>query len=157
MTSWAHRAASEADLAAIAALDAECFGNPWSQDVYRQELYRPFARLNLAEADGVLLGSSCVWVMAEEAHLLRIATAPGHRRRGLGRALLTRVLVEVEAERCHRILLEVGARNEAAVRLYESFGFETIGRRVGYYRHPPDDALVMQRVLAASPQAVHDP
>jgi len=157
MTRWAHRVAIEADLAAIADLDAECFGNPWSQDVYRQELYRPFARLTVVEAGSSLLGLSCVWIIADEAHLLRIATAPDHRRHGLGRALLTRVLAEADAEACHRILLEVGARNAAAVGLYETFGFEVIGRRVGYYARPPDDALVMQRTLAASPQAVPGP
>ena len=35
MTPWRPRPAVEADLPALAALDADCFGNPWSLDVYR--------------------------------------------------------------------------------------------------------------------------
>ena len=38
--------------------------------------------------------------------------------------------------------LEVASRNEAAVRLYESFGFGVDGIRKGYYRDG-DDALLM--------------
>jgi len=147
MRSWSHRPATEADLPALAALDAACFGNPWSADAYRQELVRPCARLTLAEADGVIEGLSCAWIIADEAHLLRIATLAAQRRRGLGRALLQHVIDRAQQAACHRVLLEVAASNLPAVALYDAFGFETIGTRVGYYAHPPDDALVMARVL----------
>jgi ribosomal-protein-alanine N-acetyltransferase len=144
------RPATLADLAAIAALDAACFGNPWTAEVYHQELYRPFARLRLAEDVHGLVGLSCVWIVAEEAHLLRIATVAHERRRGHGRVLLQAVLDETAAAGCQRVLLEVAAGNAPAVGLYAAFGFQPIGRRKGYYAHPPDDALVMQRSLATA-------
>lgn len=141
------RLAAYDDLAAIAALDAACFGNPWSSDVYAQELVRPFARLRLLEQDGVALGLSCTWIIADEAHLLRIATLARARRRGLGRALLQLVIDEAAAAGCQHVLLEVAAGNVPAVSLYRAFGFEPIGRRKAYYVNPPDDALVMRRGL----------
>jgi [ribosomal protein S18]-alanine N-acetyltransferase len=149
------RAATLADLPAIAALDAACFGNPWSLEVYHQELYRPFARLRVAEHGRGLVGLSCTWIIADEAHLLRIAAVAHERRRGLGRALLQAVLDETAAAGCQRVLLEVAAGNAPAVGLYTAFGFQPIGRRKGYYAHPPDDALVMQRVLATA--SLHHP
>lgn len=141
------RAATLADLPAIAALDALCFGNPWSLDTYREELERPFARLRLAEDEHGLVGLSCTWIVADEAHLLRIVTAPRVRRRGHARALLEYVLDDALAARCQQVLLEVAAGNSAAVGLYGAFGFQPIARRKGYYAHPPDDALVMRRAL----------
>ncbi|MCA9710468.1 MAG: ribosomal protein S18-alanine N-acetyltransferase [Myxococcales bacterium] len=156
MTPWRPRPAVEADLPAVAALDADCFGNPWSLDVYRQELLRPFARLWVIDLAGRLVGLSCTWVLGDEAHLLRIATHGAARRQGLGRIMLTDVLEHAAAAGCRRVLLEVAAGNEPAVRLYQALDFEPIGRRPGYYTRPPDDALVMRRSLD-SPEVAAEP
>lgn len=144
------RLATRDDLPAIATLDLACFGNPWSADVYEQELVRPFARLRLFEEGGVVLGLSCAWIVADETHLLRIATLARARRRGLGRALLQAVIDEATAAGCRHVLLEVAAGNVPAVSLYRAFDFEPIGRRKAYYVSPPDDALVMRRALGPS-------
>ncbi|MCX4242378.1 ribosomal protein S18-alanine N-acetyltransferase [Paraliomyxa miuraensis] len=149
------RPATAIDLPALAALDAACFGNPWSLEDYRQELTRSFARLHVVEVAGVLVGMSCSWVVGDEAHLLRIATSCGERRRGRGRALLRGVLDHATAAGCQQVLLEVASSNEAALALYAAFGFVPIGRRNGYYAHPPDDAIVMRRVLSHAPSANH--
>ena len=47
-------------------------------------------------------------------------------------------------------LLEVRASNAAALSLYESEGFEIVGRRRNYYHHPAEDALVMSKLLRAA-------
>jgi [ribosomal protein S18]-alanine N-acetyltransferase len=145
------RLATLADLPALAALDAACFGNPWSADVYAEELARAFARVRVLEAAGAVVALSCAWVVADEAHLLRIATAAQVRRQGLGRRLVQALLDEAQAARCQHVLLEVAARNAPAVALYEALGFRRIGRRKGYYARPPDDALVMRRPLVLPP------
>ncbi len=144
------RAAVSADLPAIVALDAACFGNPWSLDVYREELERPLGRLRVTEDEHGLVGLACTWIVADEAHLLRIVTAARARRRGHARTLLQAVIAEAAAAACQQLLLEVAAGNAAAVGLYTAFGFQPIARRRGYYAHPPDDALVMRCVLADS-------
>ncbi|MEX1362329.1 MAG: ribosomal protein S18-alanine N-acetyltransferase [Nannocystaceae bacterium] len=150
MTEPVVRPATNADLLAIAELDRECFGNPWSLELYRQELHRPFARLVVMERDGALLGLSCSWVVGDEAHLLRIATRAAVRRQGLGRRLLESVLAHVREAGCAVLLLEVAAANLPARALYERFGFEQLAVRKAYYREPPDDAVVMQRRLSRS-------
>jgi len=95
------------------------------------------------------VGFSCTWhVVAAgetEAHLLRIAVDPAFQRRGLGRDLLSAVLERASADGAVRTLLEVGASNRPARKLYEALGFSEIGRRAGYYKAPPDDAVVMSR------------
>jgi ribosomal-protein-alanine N-acetyltransferase len=51
------------------------------------------------------------------------------------------------------IVLEVRPSNHQAINLYESFNFRVTGRRRGYYYDTGEDALVMERRLAAAPSA----
>ena len=57
-------------------------------------------------------------------------------------------LERAQSAGCDSMTLEVAASNDAAIELYAAFGFSVVGRRVGYYRVPPDDALLMRRALA---------
>ncbi|MDD5557281.1 MAG: GNAT family N-acetyltransferase [bacterium] len=54
--------------------------------------------------------------------IVLLATDPASRRRGLGRAMLRRILAEAERDGFDGALLAVG-RDSPAVRLYESEGF----------------------------------
>ncbi len=58
-----------------------------------------------------------------------ISVAKHHRGRGVGRALMQAMLEWAGAAGIRRIELKVYARNERAIRLYRSFGFEAEGRR----------------------------
>lgn len=156
------RRAEPEDADRLAALDGECFGTPWPRDVWMQEITRPFAHVVIAEHAGPLLpvpaddrfggvvGSTCVWVVGDEAHLLRIATHPTLRGRGVGADLLADVLARAEGAGCRQVLLEVARRNRVAIALYEKAGFRTVGERKSYYATPPDDALLMARELVVA-------
>jgi ribosomal protein S18 acetylase RimI-like enzyme len=80
------------------------------------------------------------------ADLQRIAVRPAARRQGLGRELLEELFDRATGLGAIRMLLEVAASNEAAIGLYESFGFEPISRRHDYYADGAD-AVVMERSL----------
>ena len=45
------------------------------------------------------------------------------------------------------MFLEVRVDNDAAITLYRSEGFTTLGRRKGYYDHGRVDAEVLRRAL----------
>ncbi len=139
------RSAEPGDLDAIAAIEAACFPRPWTRVMFAEELARAFARVAVAvsDSDNTLLGFACVWHLPPEAHLLKIATATAARRRGVGGALLRHSLQGARAAGCEQVQLEVASANTNAVRLYERAGFAVVGRRPGYYREPPDDALLM--------------
>ncbi len=81
-----------------------------------------------------------------EAQVLSIAVHPSFARRGVGRALLRRLLESVRSRGCSVATLEVSERNAAARRLYESEGFQKTGRRLRFY---PDgsDAVLMDKPL----------
>jgi ribosomal-protein-alanine acetyltransferase len=87
------------------------------------------------------------WLVFEELHINMVAVAPGWRRQGVARRLLEHVLREARTQGAQAATLEVRRANVAARQLYESLGFEHRGVRVGYYRTPPDDALILWRDL----------
>lgn len=138
------RRAVAQDIPAIARIEQACFGNPWAPDAYFEELGRLHGVLEVLAEGEVVIGFSCCWHIVGEAHLLRLATDPEYRRQGGGRQLLQAVLFRAASVGCSEVTLEVGASNTAAVALYRLFGFEEVGRRRGYYRTPPDDAILMR-------------
>jgi [ribosomal protein S18]-alanine N-acetyltransferase len=76
-------------------------------------------------------------------HVMNVAVAPEHRRRGIAHSLLDR-LFELTAGRGHRgYTLEVRVSNVEAIALYERLGFKPRGVRRGYYTDNREDALVM--------------
>jgi ribosomal-protein-alanine N-acetyltransferase len=82
-----------------------------------------------------------------EWELENIAVLPDFRQRGVGVALLSALLEEARIRHAERILLEVRASNQSAIRLYTLAGFQLIARRRDYYRNPVDDALLFGRPL----------
>jgi ribosomal protein S18 acetylase RimI-like enzyme len=57
-----------------------------------------------------------------------VFTVPDHRRHGLGRAVMTKLIRDSRCEhRLERLFLFTGEENRPARRLYESLGFKTFG------------------------------
>ncbi|WP_280236735.1 GNAT family N-acetyltransferase [Nocardia cyriacigeorgica] len=67
---------------------------------------------------------------AETAELKRIWTARGHRRRGLGRFVLTELEAEITRRGYRRVYLTTGPRQPEAVALYDAAGYTALERTV---------------------------
>ena len=76
---------------------------------------------------------------------LGLMVAKSHRRRGLGQALLAQAVEWAREVGVSKLELYVFPHNEAAIALYESFGFEREGYRRHQYRRAGElvDAVVM--------------
>lgn len=139
------RRADSGDAASIVELEASCFGgDAWSVDAVIAELTGENRRVAVAEDDDGLLGYVALSLAADVADLTRVAVAPTARRRGLGTALLGWAVQEAATAGAERVVLEVAATNEPAVRLYAAAGFTEVARRSRYYRAGVD-AVVMAR------------
>ena len=88
-------------------------------------------------------GYAVLWCFGDQGELANIAVAPGCRGRGLGARLLAAVLDTAREQGVEELFLEVRDSNERAIAMYERRGFEVLGRRVGYYDRPREDARVM--------------
>jgi ribosomal-protein-alanine N-acetyltransferase len=93
---------------------------------------------------GLIVGFLLAWSVADELHLLELASHPDYRRRGFARALLNALILHARQERKRLLLLEVRRSNSAAILLYESTGFERTGVRRGYYSDTGEDAVEMR-------------
>jgi [ribosomal protein S18]-alanine N-acetyltransferase len=148
-------------LPAAVALDQQCLGGLWNQDSYAREMASPNSDLLIAlpdsphlAQDAVALG--CAWAIVDEAHITLLAVAPAYRRQGLGQAVLLALLKSAQGRGMERATLEVRASNQAALALYETFGFRAAGRRKKYYQDNQEDALVLWRGGLQYPQFMEE-
>lgn len=147
------RTQSEADLDAVAELEARCFTNPWTREMLAGELTRsPVAHLFVLRLPGCRVAGFCTcWIVGDELHINTLAVDHPYRGAGLGTYLMSEVLRLAADAGARRATLEVRTSNVAARRLYERLGFQLGGVRRGYYTAPEEDALILWREQLASP------
>ena len=133
-----------ADVPAAHEIDVLSFTLPWPERSMRYEVEgNPAARCWVAEWDGRIAGVLILWMILDEAHIATIATHPDFRKQGIAKKLLIEALNIAHGEGAQSALLEVRAGNEAALKMYEAFGFEAVGRRERYYKDNFEDAILM--------------
>ena len=112
------------------------------------ERERPWALIWLARTDEAVRPSAFLlaWAVADELHLIHIATRPDDRRKGAARALMSTLLDYAVEHRSRLVLLEVRRSNRPAIRLYRSLGFSAMGVRRKYYTDG-EDAIEMTLML----------
>jgi [ribosomal protein S18]-alanine N-acetyltransferase len=130
----------------IKSIDLACLGDFWSMNAYEREIDSPNSSLiAIVNDENVVLGFGCLWAILEEAHITILAVRPEYQQQGIGRYLVWGLLREATVKGLEWATLEVRASNLAAINLYESFGFITIGRRRNYYQSSNEDALILWR------------
>lgn len=92
-----------------------------------------------------LVGLGCFWSILEEAHITILAVHPDYQRQGLGKFLLYALLRDAKRRQLEWATLEVKPSNQAALSLYQKFGFKEAGRRRKYYKDTGEDALILWR------------
>jgi RimJ/RimL family protein N-acetyltransferase len=109
----------------------------------------PNAAVFVAEDEGRIVGRLSI---ARDQHPasrhvadLGLMVAMSHRRRGIGTRLLEAALDWAYHSDVRKLELHVFPHNEAAIRLYENFGFVQEGYRRGHYRRGNEyvDAILM--------------
>jgi ribosomal-protein-alanine N-acetyltransferase len=138
------------DAKEIAVLHAASFRRGWSDDEVEQLLLDSHVVADRVTVRGNLAGFILSRWAADEAEILSIAIAAALQGQGLGRALLRRNLQRLAGLGVRAAFLEVGADNAPALALYQSMGFEQVGKRERYYGSdfaPDSTALVLRREI----------
>jgi ribosomal-protein-alanine N-acetyltransferase len=133
------------DLDDVMEIEKLSFKSPWSGQVFLEEMARDWAHVDvvrdLARRRAVAFGN--YWQVADEVHLLNLATHPEARRAGHASRMLAHIVAFGRAQGCRLITLEVRRSNAAALRLYRRYGFRAVGVRPNYYAEDQEDAIVM--------------
>ena len=145
------RLARPDDLGPVVLIERSAFDDPWSPDALFSELQKDYLRLPLvAEIAGQVVGYAMSWLVADQVHILNIATHPDHLRRGVATALLRKAAAEGRRQGLREITLEVRRSNLAALAFYRRHGFAETGVRPGYYQDNGEDAIIMTVELAGN-------
>lgn len=141
-----------ADLPQVIAIERRAFPTPWSLAMFVLELSKPTGICLAAVEDGQVVGYVVCSRYDTVWHVMNIAVDDRLRRQGIARRLLETLFAEADAPG-EQYTLEVRVSNDAAIKMYEGFGFRSAGVRRGYYHDNREDALIMWRTVGARERA----
>lgn len=129
----------------IMEIEKKCYGeHHWSRDSFVSELNNTCARyLCVINRENKCVGYMGVWRIFDEAHVTNLAVHPDFWGKGLAHLLILSSLDLCYQDKIKYVTLEVRKSNERAKKLYESFGFKSLGIRKKYYQDNGEDALIM--------------
>lgn len=139
------RKIEEKDMAEMAAIEAESFSTPWSEQSFRELLSIDYAYYLVAEYDGELAGSAGMRVICNEGNIDNVVVKPTLRCKGIADALIGALIKLGDEMGVEAYTLEVRVSNAAAIHVYEKNGFVNEGIRPRFYEKPVEDAMIMWR------------
>ena len=132
------------DLDGVMSVEFDSFLTPWSRTAFEEELTQNrLARYIVAAEDGNIVGYAGTWLVINEAHVTNVAVSGQHRREGIGRLLMEKLMELARDSGMDSMTLEVRVTNAAARHLYQQMGFVEAGIRKNYYSETKEDALIL--------------
>lgn len=147
-----YRLYQSADFDALYEIEELCFQSPlrFSRGYMRQLIRQVDAATWIAEDGGRICGFGIVeWVNAKAgvvAYIQTLEVLPEVRGKGVGGELLRRMEGSAWVAGASISWLHVDAENAEAIRVYERFGYELIGREEDYYGRGRT-ALIYEKAL----------
>ena len=134
------------DLREVLNIENTCSPAPWSENSFKYEIDNRETILKVAVLHGKIAGYVCLRTILDITHVLNIKVLPEFRRRSIGTLLLGNALKELKILKpdFESVTLEVRESNSSAIELYKKFGFKVTGKRIGYYKQPPENAVIME-------------
>jgi [ribosomal protein S18]-alanine N-acetyltransferase len=131
--------------------DPRLYGAPSNLERARREIRRN--RLYFVKSGDAIVGTAAFCSKpGDRVYISNVAVDPRYRRQGIARAALTFILGRCTG--ATRIELVTHPENEAALRLYGSFGFEIKSRHENYFGDG-EPRLVMSREPIADRRETH--
>ena len=122
------------DLRSIAEIEKECFEKPWSYESFCMEYADKNKFYFVAKTPtGEVIGYGGYAHILDEGHIMNIAVTAKARGKGVGTAILAKIIGSARENGIEAITLEVNDNNKNAIALYEKLGFKLSGLRPHYY------------------------
>ncbi|WP_115719041.1 GNAT family N-acetyltransferase/peptidase C39 family protein [Gallaecimonas mangrovi] len=149
------RLASITDLDDLFALENKAFTHDrLDRRRWRHLLKEAHGQVWVAEEKTKLLGAAVLLLKKGTAlaRLYSLAVDPAARGRGVAKLLMEKIEQAAISEGSIAIRLEVQEDNQAAIGLYEKFGFKTITPLLGYYEDGSDGLRMEKRIKGKLPK-----
>ena len=170
------RKMTPADVSQVAAIEAQCFSLPWSEQGFLNSIAREDTIFLVAEMDeeetllafddempqtqvksnqldvdpersATIAGYIGMYTSYGEGEITNVAVSKECRKQGIGNALVEAMKSAGKEKQLETILLEVRVSNERALSLYKRNGFVELGIRKNFYEQPTEDAIIMSCAL----------
>lgn len=135
------------DMAEVYRINLEAFGDEpeWLEEAVGDSDAFCF----VARSSGKVVGHAIIynntWITPNYCKIATIAISKAYHGKGIGKALILKILDTAKELGLDRIKLEVDTENYGAMKLYKSLGFRTHEFKEGYYYQTGGDAYIMWR------------
>ena len=131
------------DINAVMEVEKSAYTYPWTKGIFA-DCIRVGYDCWVATENEVIIAHAVLSIAAGESHILNLAVSKSLQKSGIGKQLLTQMINIARLKNADIIMLEARPSNTAAIRLYESKGFNEIGSRKAYYptKDGKEDALL---------------
>lgn len=92
-----------------------------------------------------ILGYAIFHISDDFTDLYKIYVREKNRRQGIASKLLNEIEKLANKFKSKKMMIEVRAKNDIAIKFYHKCGFIDISKRVGYYKNPSDDAIILNK------------
>lgn len=133
------------DICEVTEIEKEAYGkHHWTSSSFYDEMSNNLAKYYTARtAEGEIAGYAGTWHIIDEGHITTIAVKNKYLRNHIGEAIIHRIIEDCYKDGVKYLTLEVRVSNIPAIKLYEKYGFQSLGTRKGYYQDNNEDALIM--------------
>jgi ribosomal-protein-alanine N-acetyltransferase len=138
----------ENDLNAIELIENEVHAYPWTRGNFLDSIKSNHTCL-MMKLYNEIIGYTVIMFVLDECHLLNISIKKSMQKQGYGSHLLNEVIRRANLASSKTIYLEVRVSNQAAIHLYDKYGFNEMSIRKDYYRTKEgrEDAVLMGLVI----------
>ncbi|QDS90103.1 ribosomal-protein-alanine N-acetyltransferase [Rosistilla ulvae] len=145
------------DMPSVLDIEAASFEFPWSEDEFIRCLRQRNCIGMVAEEDDRVVGFMIYELHKNRLHILNFAVNPEVRHRGVGQAMIGKLVGKLSHDRRNRIMLEVRETNLDAQLFFRNSGFKAVSVLRDFYDDTSEDAYVMQYRYQPSQQEMSVP
>ena len=122
------------------------FDDFWNYNILKNELENKNSKYVVAKLNNQIVGFGGIWFSVDDIHITNIVVKKCYRNKKIGTLILNSLVEICKNQPQKAVTLEVNSNNIPAHKLYENFGFKTVGIRKKYYNNM-DDAIIMTKIL----------
>lgn len=132
------------DMAEVLEVENQAFEFPWSEEDFIRCLRQRNCIGMVAEFEERVVAFMIYELHKTRLHVLNFAVHRDLRRRGIGAAMIQKLVSKLSHQRRNRILLEVRETNLSAQLFFRNSGFRAISVLRDFYEDTTEDAYLMQ-------------
>jgi len=132
------------DMAEVQAIENRCFEFPWREDDFIRCLRNRNVIGMVADVGEQVAGFNIYELHRNRLHILNFAVDPAFRRRGVGAAMVSKLVNKLSPQRRNRIMLEIRETNLDAQLFFRGLGFRAVSLLRDFYEDTTEDAYLMQ-------------